>query len=186
MDVCVCVYVLKRNYFKDLMQYTWKMKANPTWKECYHRFSWFHLLDKSSFGCFSYCCLSLPTMVIVMFFSSSLSLPFSSSSGWWWFCASFYPKRALMILDGCSLYEHISQHWTTQFIHSMTEWKCRRNPYNLLFAQQNWVFEHRCCCAGTVIVLAFVFLATSFNSLFPIWLIWHFHVFFPIRLPTNH
>lgn len=68
INVCVSVYILKRNYIKDLLQYTWKMKANPAWKECYHWFNWFHLVDKSSFGCFSYCCLSLATMVIVMFF----------------------------------------------------------------------------------------------------------------------
>lgn len=32
--ICVymCVYVLKQNHFKDLMQYTWKMKAKPNLK----------------------------------------------------------------------------------------------------------------------------------------------------------
>lgn len=90
--MCVCVMSAYLNEIISKTLCTVHMEnesRGPAWKECYHRFSWFHLFDKSSFGCLllllllvvendGYCCYFLYVCV-----------PYS---GWWWFYASTYTQ----------------------------------------------------------------------------------------------
>lgn len=161
-----------------------KWKQDPTWKECYHKFDWFHLFDKSSFGCFSstaacrcqhsYCYVSL-------FFSLYVFAYFSL----WWFL--LLPAKNQSRPYGIRTIVQV----ILNTLHTTNLFTQRPNKMSskLHFAHSTAKLSIPCgCFAG--IVPAFVFLSTSFTSLFTIFLntFFYFHIDFEfrlIRVPSN-
>lgn len=134
----ICVYVLKRNYFKDLKHMENESRTQPEKNVITDLADFIYLINHRLVVFLTAACRCQRWLLLCFFFLFSLSLShvLLFSFSWWWFCASFYPKKRPYDIRWavyCTALLFFSQRWTTQFIRSMTEWKCRRNPNNLLF-----------------------------------------------------